>query len=72
MDFIFNVGGMYLVGGALFLGALLYIIRKRKLRLVSLESKAVEPTSSEIMDDGFYCIMLSSGKCISGYKTRDE
>jgi len=72
MDFIFNVGGMYLVGGALFLGALLYIIRKRKLRLVSLESKAVEPTSSEIMDDGFYCIRLEHGSCISGYMPKDK
>jgi len=68
MDFIFNIGSIYLAGFASALCALLYIIRKARLKRTSNGSKAIEPAPSEIIDDGFYCIMLDSGSCISGYK----
>jgi len=72
MSRIFNMDNIYFAGCLLLVCALFHLVRKRRLRRISNESKAVEGVSNEVIDDGFYCIMLSSGKCISGYKTRDE
>jgi len=72
MSFTFNINSIYMAGCALFLSALLYITRKLSLRRISNECKAVEPVSSEIIDDGFYCIMLDNGSCISGYRPKDK
>ena len=63
--------GLYLAGGAVLLGLLLYLRRKLRLRAdkIRLEAIARQAKTNEfIKNDPFYCIMLQDGTTRAGFR----